>query len=438
MVGYRVLRSAARGARCRLLVGFAADETVVLKVAERDDPRFAVEAEALTRAAGEHVVRLIDAGTDERDAVLVLERLGGGTLADLLERRGTLAAGEVVTLLAPIAAALERAHAAGVAHGALGLDAVCLSDDGSPTLVGFGAAELFPPGSPEVVREGVAGVVADREALRAVAGALLDRVAGPRAEAARRLRASVAALTPGELATALFDVAAAEPVRLDDPVEPVAPRAVELREVAAAEEQPGAALPAWLLAWVPDPFRAQAEAAAARVRAGWRILTPARRRLVLGATAGVLTVALALGVLPGEPAPVESPAGEQEALGHPEPAPELPEDPVEAAVLLLAVRERCLRDLSVLCLDDVAQAGSGAYDDDRRAIARITDGAEVPLGSIAPGTPVLVERLGATALLDLPEGSDPASILLLRTEAGWRIRDYFPADADRVPEDAAG
>ena len=43
---------------------------------------------------------------------------------------------------------------------------------------------------------------------------------------------------------------------------------------------------------------------------------------------------------------------------------------------------------------------------------------------ILDGELTLVERLGDSALIDLPEGSDPASILLMRTADGWRIRDY--------------
>jgi hypothetical protein len=83
-----------------------------------------------------------------------------------------------------------------------------------------------------------------------------------------------------------------------------------------------------------------------------------------------------------------------------------------------------VRDLAVLCLDDVVQAGSAASDDDIALIRSVQGGGEYP-DAIADGDPVLVERLGDSALLDLPVGSDPASILLLRTTNGWRIRQYL-------------
>jgi hypothetical protein len=104
---------------------------------------------------------------------------------------------------------------------------------------------------------------------------------------------------------------------------------------------------------------------------------------------------------------------------------ELPDDPVAAANLLLAARERCLRDLSLLCLDEVVQPGSAAYADDAALIRAVQGGAEYPDGVIAEGDPVLVEQLGDAVLLDLPPGSEPASVLLLRTTNGWRIRQYL-------------
>jgi hypothetical protein len=108
-------------------------------------------------------------------------------------------------------------------------------------------------------------------------------------------------------------------------------------------------------------------------------------------------------------------------------ADELPEDPLEAAVVLLALRERCLRDLSLLCLDDVGQPDSAALTDDRMLIRAVEDGGEFPPDGILDGDLVLVERLGDSVLIDLPEGSDPASVLLMRTADGWRIRDYLAA-----------
>jgi len=428
VAGYRVLRTAAHGTRCRLLLGYDDGSTVVLKMADAGDPRFPVEAEALTRAAGDHVVTLLDAHRDDQDAVLVLERLGHGTLAELLDRRAGLDAGEAVTILAPLAATVDRIHAAGAAHGGLSLTAVCFGDDGSPTLVGFGGAELFAPGSPEIVREAVAGVLADRAALRGLAALVLSRVAGTRADAARRLAGALGEMVPNDLAAALFDLAAAEPVRFEADDDPgvAAPRMVEVGELIDAPPESAVVLPSWLVAFVPDSLRDRVEEALSRVKGVWDGWDVRRRRLTLGVVAAGVTVVLALTVLPSStPEPVDA-APLATASATPV-ADDLPEDPVEAAVVLLALRERCFRDLSLLCLDDVGQPDSAALTDDRMLIRAVEDGGEFPPDQVLEGDLTLVERLGDSALIDLPEGSDPSSVLLMRTADGWRIRDYIAA-----------
>ena len=91
---------------------------------------------------------------------------------------------------------------------------------------------------------------------------------------------------------------------------------------------------------------------------------------------------------------------------------------------LVARRDGCFRDLSVLCLDGVDEGGSSALDADRAALRGIMDGGDAPPG-VQLSSPTLVERLGDSALIDLGPDSDPASVLLLKGEAGWRIRDYL-------------
>ena len=78
--------------------------------------------------------------------------------------------------------------------------------------------------------------------------------------------------------------------------------------------------------------------------------------------------------------------------------------------------------------------------DDQAAIRAAQQGGELPdpLASASDvGTPVLIERLGDSALVRLGEAASavddadehrlaprrPASLLLVKGEAGWRIRD---------------
>jgi len=132
-----------------------------------------------------------------------------------------------------------------------------------------------------------------------------------------------------------------------------------------------------------------------------------------------------------DPVPADAPVPVDESV--PAVDPVLSDDPVAALGALLAERERCLRDLSVLCLDGVLQGGSAAMERDAAIVRSIQGGGETPPeAEIAAGELALVERLGDSALVSLgtagpdpPGQSKPASALVMRGEAGWRIRDYL-------------
>src|SRR5215207_10906275 len=121
---------------------------VAVKVLVDGDPeRQAREAALLGELDHPHLVRLIEVvhqprrGGDARVA-LVLELLGGGSLAALLVRRGRLRPGEVVTALAPVAAALAHAHGCGVVHGDLSPGNVVFTAEGRPVVTDLGTARL--------------------------------------------------------------------------------------------------------------------------------------------------------------------------------------------------------------------------------------------------------------------------------------------------------
>jgi hypothetical protein len=123
------------------------------------------------------------------------------------------------------------------------------------------------------------------------------------------------------------------------------------------------------------------------------------------------------------------------------------DDPVVAADALLRLRAECLRARSAACLAGVDQAGSVALAADLAELARLDrpgggigeqagagEGTDPDAVTAPPADPiVLVERLGGTAILSVPASSlgdstpdtPPASLLLIRSEAGWRIRDVL-------------
>ena len=122
-------------------------------------------------------------------------------------------------------------------------------------------------------------------------------------------------------------------------------------------------------------------------------------------------------------------ASDVPATSTPTPALEDPEgagaeDPAVALRALLEVRAECIHDLSVLCLDAVAQPGSSALAHDQQLVRDLQRGGEMP-EMIRADEIVVEERLGGTALMTVTSAnSEPASILVMRSEAGWRIRDY--------------
>ena len=124
----------------------ATGERVALKrvaLTEPDALRAArTEAALLTALDHPHLIRLHALIPTPDAAVLVLDLADGGSLADLLARRGRLAVGEVVTALAPIGAALACAHQHGVLHGDVTPGNVLFTAIGLPMLADLGVGRI--------------------------------------------------------------------------------------------------------------------------------------------------------------------------------------------------------------------------------------------------------------------------------------------------------
>jgi hypothetical protein len=126
----------------------AGGSPVAVKVLVRGDPaRQEREAALLGELDHPHLVRLHEVVRHEvrsgpAEVALVLDLLAGGSLAALLARRGRLRPGEVVTTVAPVAAALAHAHERGVVHGDLSPGNVVFTAEGRPVLTDLGTARL--------------------------------------------------------------------------------------------------------------------------------------------------------------------------------------------------------------------------------------------------------------------------------------------------------
>jgi hypothetical protein len=103
--------------------------------------RFEREVEIAARLPRAAAVR--DVGvTDDGLRYFVMELLHGEDLAALLRRRGRLSVEELLSILDPLAAALDEAHAAGIVHRDLKPQNVFLEAGGAVRLLDFGVAHL--------------------------------------------------------------------------------------------------------------------------------------------------------------------------------------------------------------------------------------------------------------------------------------------------------
>lgn len=103
--------------------------------------RFQVEAVAVAKLRHQNILSVFAYGEENGTPYIVSEFVDGGTLADKLN--GAMKVDEVVAVLAPIASALDYAHAQGVLHRDVKPSNIMLLGDGTPVLTDFGLAKLL-------------------------------------------------------------------------------------------------------------------------------------------------------------------------------------------------------------------------------------------------------------------------------------------------------
>ena len=168
------------------------DAVAVKLLLDGDPERQAREAVLLGSLDHPHLVRLHEVVHQPRRGgparvALVLELLEGGSLAGLLARRGRLRPGEVVTTVAPVAAAVAHAHEQGIVHGDLSPGNVVFTGEGRPVLTDLGVARILGEEAatqvtpayvdPTVARGGAVGPASDVFGLAAAAFHALTGVA---------------------------------------------------------------------------------------------------------------------------------------------------------------------------------------------------------------------------------------------------------------------
>lgn len=336
--GYRVLERLGAGATGEVWrARREADQLVVaLKVVHARDGDLGTalrEAAVLSRVHHPHLLHLYDvlplAGPDGRPTSLALsvQLASGGSLSQVLAARHHLTVGELITVVAPIAAALADLHRVGVVHGDVSPGNVLFLGDGMPMLGDVGVSRLV--GEPVAVLHGTDGMVAPEvlegfppgpEADVYAVGALawlcltgespgwvgtrpdLEDVAPHLDEATRDL--VLAALAPEpedrpeaeEVSTAVFGLGQPAPVEVAPHADPGLSLTRRLRAAAQADDEP---LPAGPRGAGPPRHRGDAPGASG----------PRRWLPVVAGVAGVAALAAALfwsGVLPWGAGPADA------------------------------------------------------------------------------------------------------------------------------------
>ncbi|MGL4339527.1 MAG: protein kinase domain-containing protein [Rhodoglobus sp.] len=443
--GYRLVRKLGTGLRADVFLAHPhRDEggatPVVIKIFHDgvNEGSIMREIEALSRAAGDHVLELRDLTTAPNGVpALILGRCTQGTLGRLVREKSRIGSGEAITVLAPLAMMLARIHDCGVVHGAFTIDSVLFDAAGSPTLCRFGTAQLISPGLPPAGRERESGVQSDLAAMLAMTRTVLERVHD---EAVLSTMNWLADTQPGEpgwlhtLSDRLFDLGEPREIDFGVPAVAVTTAAVPVRMVPTAavvdipENNSGIFsalnLPDGLLRILPTEARVRTTAKKLALA-----LRAVRLRFWLAAGLIVAGVVCALALIPQKQSEATVTAPEQPKIVASATADAVDnDDPIAAVVELLAARERCMRDLSILCLDHVDQKDSAAMRTDRLEIRELQEGAGLPASwAVDPAQVSTQERLGNSAIVSLGQPTDnkPSSLLIIKDETGWKIRDYL-------------
>ena len=106
---------------------------------------FLKERDTLERVDSPHVVRLRDMVAEGETLALVMDYVGGGDLADVIRKQGTLAPGLVASYGAAIAAGLSAVHAASLVHRDIKPANILMDDAATPAaprVADFGVARI--------------------------------------------------------------------------------------------------------------------------------------------------------------------------------------------------------------------------------------------------------------------------------------------------------
>lgn len=105
--------------------------------------RFRREADAIAALDHINIMPIYEYGEQEQLAYLVMPHVTGGTLRDVLDKRGILPLNETLPIIEQAAAALDYAHKQGIVHRDLKPGNILFHADGRVLLADFGLAKVL-------------------------------------------------------------------------------------------------------------------------------------------------------------------------------------------------------------------------------------------------------------------------------------------------------
>jgi formylglycine-generating enzyme required for sulfatase activity len=105
--------------------------------------RFLREAKAMANLVHPYIVQVQDYAASEDDAFLVMPYIAGGSLQDLLNKRGSLSRDKVLQISREVLDALDYAHKKGIIHRDVKPSNILMSEDGHAILTDFGISLML-------------------------------------------------------------------------------------------------------------------------------------------------------------------------------------------------------------------------------------------------------------------------------------------------------
>ncbi|HEX2240075.1 MAG TPA: Stk1 family PASTA domain-containing Ser/Thr kinase [Actinomycetota bacterium] len=116
--------------------------------------RFRREAQSAANLNHPHIVSLYDYGSeDDRAYFIVMEYIDGHSLADIISREGPLMPERAAEITAEVAAALERAHTAGIVHRDIKPGNIMITSTGQAKVTDFGIARALATDGEQTVTQ---------------------------------------------------------------------------------------------------------------------------------------------------------------------------------------------------------------------------------------------------------------------------------------------